>query len=199
MAALLTLPLVLLLATPAQASSTILVLGDSLSAAYGMRVDEGWVALLQQRLPDHRIVNASISGETTDGGVNRLPALLKKHRPDIVIIELGGNDGLRGFQIQRIRDNLAALVGMSREAGAQVLLLGMKIPPNYGLRYTREFHDSFAQTAKRFDIPLLPFLLDGIATRAELMQEDRIHPNAKAQPHMLDNVWPYLEPLIAAF
>ncbi len=178
-------------------AQTILVLGDSLSAAYGIQVDEGWVALLRQKLPGHRIVNASISGETTDGGVNRLPALLQKHKPDIVIVELGGNDGLRGFQINRIRDNLTALVQMSQSAGAEVLLVGMKIPPNYGLRYTSEFHDSYAQTAKRFDTALLPFLLEGVATDPGLMQEDRIHPNAKAQAQLLENIWPYLEPLVA--
>ncbi len=183
------------LAAPARAD-TILVLGDSLSAAYGIEIDQGWVALLQRKLPDHQIVNASISGETTDGGVSRLPALLRKHDPNIVIVELGGNDGLRGFPVARIRDNLDTLVRTSQQAGARVLLVGMMIPPNYGPRYTREFHDSYVQTAKRFDTALLPFLLDGIATDSTLMQRDGIHPNARAQPKLLENVWPYLRPLV---
>ena len=188
----------LFLALPANAQAkTVLVLGDSLSAAYGMQLDQGWVALLRQKLPEHQIVNASISGETSDGGVNRLPALLRQHQPAIVIIELGGNDGLRGFQINRIRDNLATLVQNSQQAGAQVLLIGMRIPPNYGPRYTTQFHDNYTQIAQRFDTELLPFLLDGIATEPALMQEDGIHPNASAQPKLLQNVWPYLEPMLA--
>jgi acyl-CoA thioesterase-1 len=182
-------------ATQAQ-TQTILVLGDSLSAAYGIPREAGWVALLEGRLPQASIVNASISGETTEGGVNRIAALLEKHSPDIVIVELGGNDGLRGFQLQRIRDNLARLVEQSQSAGARVLLVGMKIPPNYGLRYTEGFHESFSLTAKRYDITLVPFLLDGIATDPGLMQEDGIHPNEKAQKRLLENVWPHLQALI---
>lgn len=186
-----------LLLAPAAFAQTVLVLGDSISAAYGIERDSGWVALLQEKLPEHTVVNASISGETTEGGRNRLPALLTKHKPAIVIVELGGNDGLRGFQIRRIRDNLEQLVAQSQAAGARVLLAAIKIPPNYGPRYTAEFYESFTLTAKRFDIPLVPFILDGIATRPELMQDDGLHPTAEAQPQLLANVWPHLQPLLA--
>lgn len=186
-----------LLLAPAAFAQTVLVLGDSISAAYGIERDSGWVALLQEKLPAHTVVNASISGETTEGGRNRLPALLTKHKPAIVIVELGGNDGLRGFQIRRIRDNLEQLVAQSQAAGARVLLAAIKIPPNYGPRYTAEFYESFRLTAKRFDIPLVPFILDGIATHPELMQDDGLHPTAEAQPRLLANVWPHLQPLLA--
>lgn len=178
------------------ASNTLLVLGDSLSAAYGIPRERGWVALLQQKLTNFNVVNAGISGDTTDGGVARLPALLQKHQPAIVIIELGGNDGLRGFQIQRIRDNLAQMTQLSQRAGAKVLLVGMKIPPNYGLRYTSDFYASYADTAKKFSVPLVPFILDGVATHPDLMQDDGIHPRAEAQPKLLDNIWPHLQPLL---
>jgi acyl-CoA thioesterase I len=186
-----------LLAAPAAVQAhTVLVLGDSISAAYGIPRERGWVALLQQKLPDSKVINASISGDTTDGGVARLPTLLQKQRPDIVIIELGGNDGLRGFQIQRIRDNLARMVQLSQDAGARVLLVGMKIPPNYGLRYTSEFYESYTLTAQKFDIPLVPFILQDIATDPEMMQDDRIHPRAEGQQKLLDNVWPHLKALL---
>jgi acyl-CoA thioesterase-1 len=174
----------------------LLVLGDSLSAAYGIPRERGWVALLQQRLPNLHVVNAGISGDTTDGGVARLPLLLQKHQPSIVIIELGGNDGLRGFQIQRIRDNMAQLIQLCQSAGAKVLLVGMKIPPNYGLRYTSDFYASYTETAKKFAVPLVPFILEGVATHPELMQDDLIHPRAEAQQKLLDNIWPYLQPLL---
>jgi acyl-CoA thioesterase-1 len=178
---------------PAQ---TILVLGDSLSAAYGIPLEAGWVALLENHLPEARVVNASISGETTEGGVNRLVPLLEQHRPDVVVIELGGNDGLRGFQLQRIRDNLARLVEQSQQAGARVLLVGMRIPPNYGPRYTDGFYRAFEETAQRYDTALVPFLLDGVATDPALMQQDGIHPTVEAQRRMFDNVWPHLKPLL---
>jgi acyl-CoA thioesterase I len=174
----------------------LLVLGDSLSAAYGIPRERGWVALLQQKLPNFHVVNAGISGDTTDGGVARLPTLLQKHQPAIVIVELGGNDGLRGFQIQRMRDNLAQLVELCQKANAKVLLIGMKIPPNYGLRYTSDFYANYTDTAKKYSVPLVPFLLDGVATRPELIQDDGIHPRAEAQQKLLDNVWPYLQPLL---
>jgi acyl-CoA thioesterase-1 len=190
------LALGLLLAPLLAEAQTVLVLGDSISAAYGIQRELGWVALLQQKLPEHTVINASISGETTEGGRSRLPALLAKHQPDIVIVELGGNDGLRGFQIRRIRDNLDQLVALSQDAGAEVLLAAMKIPPNYGPRYTAEFYESFELTAKRFDIPLAPFILAGVATRPELMQGDGIHPTAEAQHQLLDNIWPHLQPLL---
>lgn len=185
-----------LLLAPLAGAQTVLVLGDSISAAYGIARERGWVALLQEKLPEHTVINASISGETTEGGRNRLPALLARHRPDIVIVELGGNDGLRGFQIRRIRDNLDQMVSLSQQAGARVLLAAIKIPPNYGPRYTAEFYESFTLTAKRFDIPLAPFILDGVATRPELMQDDGLHPTAEAQPRLLANIWPYLQPLL---
>ena len=181
-------------------ADSILVLGDSISAGYGIPQDRGWVTLLQQRLRqrglDYAVVNASISGETTDGGRRRLAKLLQTHQPKLVIVELGGNDGLRGFQLERLRENLAFIIEQSRQAGAKVLLVGMKIPPNYGLRYTSGFYASFTDTAKQFDVPLVPFLLEGIATHPELMQDDRIHPNTAAQPQLLDNVWPLLEPML---
>jgi len=191
-----------LLAMPlrAFADGGILVLGDSISAGYGVPQGQGWVTLLQKRLPqygyDQSVINASISGETTDGGRNRLPALLAKHRPDIVIVELGGNDGLRGFQIDRLRNNLSFLVKTSKNSGARVLLVGMKIPPNYGLRYTTDFYESFIAIAKIHAVPLVPFLLNGIATQPHLMQDDGIHPNVDAQPRLLDNVWPTLKSML---
>lgn len=187
--------LLLLPAGLAQAEG-VLVLGDSISAAYGIPRERGWVALLQQKLSGREVINASISGETTEGGNARLPALLNKHQPAVVVIELGGNDGLRGFQIQRIRDNLAQMVQRSQAAGARVLLVGMKIPPNYGLRYTSDFAESYTLTAQRFDIPLVPFVLQGVATDPELMQDDGIHPRAEGQQRLLDNIWPHLQPLV---
>lgn len=195
-------------ATPAATDKSpslpsILVLGDSLSAAYGIGAGDGWVALLRQHLqglsgPDgqYSVVNASISGETSAGALSRLPGLLNTYRPAIVIIEVGANDGLRGHPVTTLRDNLQKLVSLSREAGARVLLVGMHIPPNYGSRYTRLFYDSFTQTAQQFDVPLVPFLLQDIATESGLMQEDGLHPTVQGQPQMLRNVLPYLEPLL---
>ena len=183
------------------AANTILVMGDSLSAAYGVETESAWVNLLRQRLDEHgrdswQVVNASISGETTDGGARRLPELLERHQPDIVIIELGGNDGLRGFQPTVIRDNLTAMIEASRQAGARVLLVGMQIPPNYGPQYTRLFAELYPQLADDYDIALVPFFLEGIYNRAGMMQGDGIHPTADAQPILLDNLWPHLEPLL---
>lgn len=177
-------------------ADTILVLGDSISAAYGIPRERGWVAMLDEQLPAHQVINASISGETTEGGRQRLPALLKRHNPDVVVIELGGNDGLRGFQLTRIRENLREMVAASQRAGASVLLLGMKIPPNYGRRYTEGFEGNFAEVATEFDVPLVPFLLDGVATVEGMMQDDRIHPTVAAQPRLLDNVLARLPALI---
>lgn len=183
-------------------SQTILVLGDSLSAAYGIPLESGWVALLRQKLTNEQkltnsnVINASISGDTTGGGLVRLPALLQKHHPNIVLIELGANDGLRGFQIRRLRDNLEQLIQLSQNNKAKVLLLGIKIPPNYGLRYTSEFYQSYTLLAHQYDIPLVPFFLDGVATHPELMQADGLHPRAEAQQRLLANVWPYLQPLL---
>ena len=178
----------------------VLVLGDSLSAGYGMRVEQGWVALLQQRLGTagygYRVVNASESGETTGGALARLPRALEKQRPSVVIVELGGNDGLRGLPVADIRANLAGLVRLSRKSGSKVLLIGMRIPPNYGPAYTAAFHQVFGEVAASEKVPLVPFFLDGIALDDTLMQEDGLHPNAAAQPKLLDQVWPKLKPLL---
>jgi acyl-CoA thioesterase-1 len=180
---------------------TILVLGDSLSAAYGVRVEQGWVSLLQGRLQaagyGYRVVNASESGETTGGALARLPRALEKQRPAVVIIELGGNDGLRGLPIKGVRSNLDSLIRLSRDAGARVLLIGMRIPPNYGPAYTAAFHDMYGEVASRQRVPLVAFFLDGIALDEALMQEDGLHPNAAAQPRLLSQVWPLLVPLLA--
>lgn len=189
------IPVLLLLPSFAWAQ-TILILGDSISAAYGVKPKTAWVARLQARLPDDRVINASISGEMTSGGRVRLPRLLTRYRPDVVVIELGGNDGLRGFPIAQIRDNLSEMVRLSREGEARVLLLGMRIPPNYGTRYTGAFHRVYADVASRFRIPLVPFLLDGIATHDDLMQADGLHPNDRAQRALLENVWEDLRVLL---
>jgi acyl-CoA thioesterase-1 len=179
---------------------TVLVLGDSLSAAYGIRLELGWVALLQDRLESkgyvHRVVNASSSGETTGGALARLPRALERHRPAVVVIELGGNDGLRGLPIAEVRANFESLIRLSRDSGASVLLIGMRIPPNYGAAYTKAFHDLFGELAATHSLPLVPFFLDGIALVDSLMLEDGLHPNAAAQPRLLEMVWPVLEPLL---
>ncbi|MCJ7451511.1 MAG: arylesterase [Steroidobacteraceae bacterium] len=179
---------------------TILVMGDSLSAAYGMRVEQGWVTLLQQRLESegygYRVVNASESGETTGGALARLPRALDRHQPAVVIIELGGNDGLRGLPTGGVQANLESMVRLSRKSGARVLLIGMRIPPNYGPAYTKSFHELFAQVASSEQVPLVPFFLDGIALDEGLMQDDGLHPNAAAQPKLLAQVWPLLAPLL---
>jgi len=192
--------LLLLIAGGANAQAaqaqTILVLGDSLSSAYGIPRERGWVSLLQQKLPNGNVVNAGISGDTTDGGLARLPNLLQKHKPTIVVIELGANDGLRGFQIQRIRDNLRQLVQLSLRANSKVLLIGIKIPPNYGLRYTSDFYESYTMLAKEFKLSLVPFMLDGVAGSPELMQDDGLHPRAEGQQKILDNIWKYLQPML---
>jgi acyl-CoA thioesterase I len=185
--------------TPIEAR-TILVVGDSISAAYGIQRDQGWVALLEARVATlavpHQVVNASISGDTTGGALARLPRALEVHKPDLVVIEVGGNDALRGYPIDRIEHNLDAMVRLSKDAGAAVLVLGMEIPPNYGARYTQAFHNVYSQVAARAGTPLVPFLLDGVATDATLMQADGIHPTAAAQPRLLENVWPALKPLL---
>ena len=181
----------------------ILILGDSLSAAYGIPVEQGWVSLLQRRLAErgfpHRVVNASISGDTTAGGRARLPALLAQHRPSVVVIELGGNDALRGLPLQSTEANLTAMAQAARKAGARVLLVGMQVPPNYGADYTRRFAALFHTVAQAQKAALVPFLLQGVADGPEptkLFQADRIHPTAQAQPTMLENVWPALKKLL---
>ncbi len=185
--------------TSADTASTILVLGDSISAGYGIQRDQGWVSRLDQRVSGRgrwQVVNASISGDTTGGGLARLPQALAEHDPQVVIIELGGNDGLRGYPVDSIRANLRRMVELARDAGSRVLLVGMKIPPNYGPRYTSEFDDAFRQVARAEDVPLVPFLLDKVALRPGLMQGDGIHPTAAAQAQLLDTVWPHLLPLL---
>jgi acyl-CoA thioesterase-1 len=179
---------------------TILVVGDSLSAAFGISQEESWVALLEQRLRSagfrHKVVNASITGDTTTGGLKRLPRALSVHRPSVVIIELGGNDGLRGTPIKVMRDNLTRMIELSKQAGARVLLAGIQIPTNYGGPYTREFAAVYPALAKSHGVGLVPFFLEGIALRDELFQSDGIHPTAEAQPILVDNVWPVLKPLL---
>jgi acyl-CoA thioesterase-1 len=184
------------------AAPVILVLGDSLSAEYGLPRDTGWVKLLERRLAEekreYRVVNASISGETTAGGRTRLPALLAQHRPAIVIIELGGNDGLRGLSLSTLRANLDAMVAAAQQTGARVLMVGVRVPPNYGREYSERFHAVFATVAKERKAALLPFLLEGFGEDLAYFQPDRIHPNERAQPRMLANVWPALTPLLGA-
>jgi len=185
------------------AAPTLLVLGDSLSAEYGLAKGSGWVALLEQRLAHekHRfkLLNASISGETTSGGLARLPALLKQHSPAIVVIELGANDALRGLPMEMTRENLRAMVRLSQTAKAQVLLLGMQVPPNYGADYAQQFAAGFAAVAKEQKTALVPFFLKDVAdapNASELFQSDRIHPTAAAHPILLNNVWPALKRLL---
>lgn len=182
------------------ASKTVLVLGDSLSAAYGLPQESGWVALLERRLQADgvtaRVVNVSISGETTSGGRSRLPALLLQHRPGVVVIELGGNDGLRGLPVATIEANLRAMILAAKNARSKVILVGMRIPPNYGPAYTRQFSGMYARLAKETGSTLVPFLLEGVAENGDMFQGDRIHPVAAAQPIMLENVWPHLQPLL---
>lgn len=195
----------LLAVTAAWASTpqrTLLVLGDSLSAAYGLGADEGWVALLDARLQSQqrgwRVVNASVSGETTAGGRSRLAGELQRHRPHLVVIELGANDGLRGLPLAHTRDNLDAMIRSSREAGAKVLLVGMRLPPNYGPDYTEGFERNYRELAAAHGIPLLPFLLEPIAEERDAFQADNLHPVAAAQPRLLEHVWPALLPLLDA-
>lgn len=181
---------------PASAAS-VLIHGDSISAAYGMDIEQGWVALLDQRLAarapgKHRVINSSVSGETTAGGLRRLPALLKQHRPEVVVIELGGNDGLRGQPPKLMQRNLAAMARMAKQAGARVVLLGMKIPPNYGRAYTEAFAAVYPAVAKAEGVALLPFLLDGVGGVPAFMQSDGVHPNARAQPRLLELAWPLI-------
>lgn len=182
------------------ASKTLLVLGDSLSAEYGLARGSGWVSLLEQRIRDEKlavsVVNASISGETTSGGRARLPALLEKHKPDLVIIELGGNDGLRGLPVASAEANLRAMIKASQDINAKVLLAGMQIPPNYGREYTQQFFGMYRKLAQETKSALVPFLLEGVADRADLFQADRIHPTSQAQPVILDNIWPVLKGML---
>ena len=188
------------LALPAHAERTLLVFGDSLSAAYGLAPQQGWVALLEQRIAqqklDWKVVNASVSGETTAGGLRRLPQDLKRHKPDAVLIELGANDALRGQPIAGIRSNLEEMVRLVRRARAEPVLLGIMIPPNYGIDYAAEFRKLYPALAKREALPLVPFLLAGLVEDPGNFQPDQLHPTAAAEPRVLDNVWPVIEPLL---
>ncbi len=184
------------------AEPVLLVLGDSLSAGYGINLDQGWVALLEQRLRQqgypHRVINASISGDTSRGGLARLPEALERHRPAVVVLELGGNDGLRGLPLQTLAHNLSTMIHQAQAVDAQVVLLEMRIPPNYGPHYTEKFQSLYRELAREHGATLAPFFLDGVAGDPALMQGDGIHPGAAAQERMLDNVWPVLEPVLEA-
>ena len=186
--------------TVAPSASNILILGDSLSAEYGLARGTGWVTLLEKKLQSDqsswKVVNASISGETTAGGQTRLAQLLKVHQPKVVVIELGANDALRGLQLKATEKNLQAMIQASKNIGAKVLVLGMRIPPNYGQEYTTEFFNLFGKLAQSENVAHVPFFLDGVATKMDLFQADRIHPNEKAQPVLLGNVLPKLLPLL---
>jgi acyl-CoA thioesterase-1 len=196
----LTLLLIGLQGASAAQNHIILSFGDSLSAAYGLQPEQGWVALLQQRLRsqgyEYQIINASISGETSSGGLERLPHLLALHHPDVMLLELGANDGLRGLPLQTVRDNLAHMIKLARDSGTRVLLLGIRLPPNYGPRYGDGFADLYTDLAKQYQVPLVPFLLEGVALNPALMQEDGLHPDEAGEPRVLDTVWPYLNPLL---
>jgi len=187
-------------APAAAANPKILIYGDSLSAAYGISQQQGWVALLKEKLGNEKlhyeVINASISGETTSGGLSRLAATLKQTQPEIVILELGANDGLRGLPIQALRKNLGTMILQSKKSGAKVLLLGMRIPPNYGAKYTEAFSQSYQQLSKQHKIPLVPFMLENVAAQPELIQQDGLHPNGRGQAIILENIWPKLRPLV---
>ncbi|MEZ5448785.1 MAG: arylesterase [Thiolinea sp.] len=177
--------------------TVILVWGDSLSAAYGIPIEQGWVSLLQEKLGEaYQVINGSISGETTIGGLTRLPKALEDYQPDYLLLELGANDGLRGLSTTNMQDNLNQMIEQAQQAGAEVVLLGIRIPPNYGMVYTQKFDQVFSDLASQHEIPLLPFLLDKVALDYDLMQEDGLHPTAEAQPLILENVWPVLEPVL---
>ena len=185
-----------------QASPVILVFGDSLSAGYGIHVEQGWVSLLARKISQlgygFRVVNASVSGETTAGGLGRLPHALEVQQPRMLLLELGANDGLRGLPLAGTHDNLDRMITLARARGVSVLLVGMRLPPNYGERYTSGFMNLYAELAQAHKLTLVPFLLDGVALNPALMQADGMHPNEQGQPLLLDNVWPKLEPLLRA-
>jgi acyl-CoA thioesterase-1 len=176
-----------------QTNPVIVIFGDSLSAAYGIPQHEGWAALLQQRLNQkklgYQVINTSISGETTSGGLSRFADMLKQHKPNIVLIELGGNDGLRGLSAVETSNNLEAMIQRAKKTRAKVLLIGMKIPPNYGLKYSHQFSENYQKLAKKHEVALVPFFLDGVAGKPDLIQADGLHPTAAAQPQLLENVW----------
>jgi len=182
----------------AEDNLTLLVYGDSLSTSYGIEQEQGWVNLLRIQLLSEKlavdVVNGSVSGETTTGGLERLPAMLDSYQPELLILGLGGNDGLRGLPLDLMRENLASMIDLAKANGAEVILTGIQIPPNYGPRYTVPFFETYSALAKEKSLPLVPFLIDGIPQQPELMQNDGIHPRAEAQSMILDNVWPILKP-----
>lgn len=184
----------------AEDNQTLVILGDSISAGYGLKADEGWVALLQQRVNqadlDIEVVNESISGEVTAGGLARLPGILERHSPDLLVIELGGNDGLRGLSPKVMTRNLKQMMQLAQAQGVEVFLFGMKLPPNYGKAFNRLFEQAFADAAEAYQVPLLPFFLEGVGGFNELMQADRIHPNQEAQQQLLENAWEFLAPFL---
>jgi acyl-CoA thioesterase-1 len=190
----------LCLAAPAFAAGTVLVFGDSLSASYGIASQQGWVHLLGERIAraglPWNVVNASVSGETTAGGLRRLPEDLKRHKPAIAVIELGANDALRGQPVAAIRSNLEQMIRIARAARAEPVLVGIMIPPNYGIDYAREFRELYTDVARKNKVALVPFLLEGLADNSDMFQADQLHPTARAQARILDNVWPALEPLL---
>jgi len=182
------------------ANPKILVYGDSLSAAYGIPQQQGWAALLKEKLNrenlNFEVINASISGETTSGGLTRLARTLDQTKPQTIIIELGANDGLRGLPVKNMRDNLDAMIQLSKKSGARVLLIGMRIPPNYGQKYTEEFSQTYIKLASQHKIPVVPFMLENVAAKPDLIQQDGLHPNTLGQPIILENIWPALQRLI---
>lgn len=181
-------------------SESILVWGDSLSAGYGLPLDKAWPTLLAQKLSAegyrHAVNNASISGETTAGGLARFPEAIARTRPSVVVIELGANDGLRGLPVKAMRGNLAAMIRLAKDAGARVLLIGMRMPPNFGPVYTQKFQQAYAELAAEQGVSLVPFMMEGFAGQPEMFQADNLHPTAQAQPHILANIWPTLRPLL---
>ncbi|MDP3607718.1 MAG: arylesterase [Methylophilus sp.] len=194
------LVLMLLVALPSQAASTILVFGDSLSAAYGLSTQQGWVSLMEERLKNERypyqVVNASISGETTAGGLTRLNQAIAQQKPSIMILELGANDGLRGLPVDAMQQNLTKMLEMAKQNNIQVLLVGMRIPPNYGPQYTQAFHQSYPTLAQQFKVKLVPFLLENVAGNRALNQDDGLHPTAEAQPIILETIWASLKTML---
>lgn len=191
--------IVLFMSASALAESKIVVLGDSISAGYGIEIGQGWVALVQKKLPPatrYTLVNESISGDTSAGGLTRIDRILAQHQPEILLIELGANDGLRGLPPALLKNNLAEIVRRSQNKGAKVLLLSMRIPPNYGKRYVQMFYDVYPQLARELDVTAIPFILEDVALVKDLMQPDGLHPNAKAQPLIADKVWQQLQPLL---
>lgn len=189
-----------LVATTAQAAQTIVVFGDSLSAAYGIQPSTGWVALLDNKLKqqnsDYKVINTSISGETTSSGLSRFNQMLVTHKPDIIMLELGANDGLRGLSLSEMQSNLNSMISKAKASKATVILLGMKIPPNYGMQYTQKFSAIYTNLASKYQLNLVPFFLDGVAGHPNLILDDGLHPSAAAQPQLLENIWPTLKPLL---